>query len=102
MEWVPPWLDDVGIGTAVVFLVALGWLVPRRFLTKSERDAEHWRKALELSEKARIEEAAQTRSLTEQVREMVRTLDLHTRLLEALREALRDSSRRRGSREDTE
>jgi hypothetical protein len=69
-----------GLVTIVVVLILLGRLVPRRHLEDVREDAAHWRKAAELTEAARAEEAAQTRQLLE-------ASDMHTRLLESIRDA---------------
>lgn len=69
-----------GLVAIVVVLILLGRLVPRRHLEDVREDAAHWRRAAELTEQARAEEAAQTRRLLE-------ASDMHTRLLESIRDA---------------
>lgn len=77
-----PYLTDFGpvtLAGLAVLLILIGRLVPRRSVEDARADAEHWRKAWELSEQARVEEARQTGR-------MIETLDMHTRLLESIRD----------------
>lgn len=69
-----------GLVTIVVVLILLGRLVPRRHLEDIREDAAHWRRAAELTEAARAEEAAQTRQLLD-------SIGMNTRLLESIRAA---------------
>lgn len=52
------------LGLAVL-MILVGWLVPKRILTKTENESERWRLAYEAEREARILSEAQTSELLE-------------------------------------
>lgn len=75
-----PLLPDLGpaalAGMAVV-AVLFGWLVPRRFLQDARADARYWREVAQTQQQT-------LETLTAQTGAMVRTLDMHTSLIQGL------------------
>jgi len=55
---------SVLLGITVLMLL-LGWLVPKRTLTKAEKEAERWRLAYEAEREARVLSDGQTTELLE-------------------------------------
>lgn len=71
-------LGGTGFAAIIFVLVLWGKLIPRRNLQDAKDESNQWRRAWELSESARSEEARQTK-------QMLDGLQVNTKLLEALR-----------------